>query len=207
MRKNLGVLAGSLLALAMSAVGAHAGPITTIPLDLNDFFFFAGDPVTIAADGSSATIGESEFASPIILEHNPAFDPPLISAVANSRLIFDFAFTEAQGNDDEFLASVLDDFGFPLGPAFEFFSNETSAGSISFDLSPQAGIDLGIQFALFSFDDFTDPDQLLSTVTISDLRIEIEAPMDAPAPAALAFFAIGLPALVLMRRRRRRPPR
>ena len=58
-----------------------SGAAQAIPIDLNDFFFFPGDPVTVAPDGSSALIEDVARASPIVLENDPAAgDPGLLVA-------------------------------------------------------------------------------------------------------------------------------
>ena len=129
--------------------------VNATDINLNDFFFFPGDPVTIAPDGSSAEIEEdlSGF-HPIVLMNNPTFgDPNVIIPGLNVLLLFDYDFSEGTGGneDDQFGAFVIDTAtNVSAGPAYEFFIEETGAGTVSFDLSGLVGSVLGLQFELES---------------------------------------------------------
>ena len=181
------------LALAVLLVAAmlpRVGHATLI--DLNDFFFFAGDPVVVAGDGSSATISEGAF-SPVILSNLPPFDPEVIIAGAGTSLSFDFDFAEGPvPDDDEFGAFIIDaGTGFSAGAAFEFFTDFTSSGTISFDLSSLVGTTLGLQFQLSALaGDFG----LGSVVTISDVML-----VTVPEPPTLVLFLGGLLMVFLWR--------
>lgn len=195
-------------ALLLGGGAARAGAITTVPLDLNDFFFFAGDPVTVAPDGSSATIGEFDFFSLVTLTNDPFLgDPGIIPPGPMTSLLFDFEFTEGPDDENEFFAQLLDDLG-PV-PGFFFGTTSPSAGTVAFDLSSLASLAfVGLQFALDieigALDlDSTGAPALGASVTVSNLRLEIEEVMDAPSPGALAILAVGLPAIFCLRRRRR----
>ncbi|MGR9108969.1 MAG: hypothetical protein ACU843_18805 [Gammaproteobacteria bacterium] len=162
-----------------------------LPIDLNDFFFFAGDPVTVSANGTSATIGESAGFSPIVLSNDPFLgDPEVIIAGVGILLLFDYSFIEGAASNDEFGAFIIDPVtGGSIGSGFEFFTNSTSSGTVSFDLSTLAGITgLGLQFQLSSLASDFD---FLSTVTISNLRlVSASVPVSSPPTWLLLIFGI-----------------
>ncbi|GAB4532285.1 MAG: hypothetical protein Tsb0010_13400 [Parvularculaceae bacterium] len=134
-------------------------------------------------------------------------DPAIIPPGPMTSLLFDFEYSEGPDDENEFFAQVLDDLG-PV-PGLFFGTTTPSAGTVGFDLSGLASLAfVGLQFALDIEIKAADLDiqgapALGASVTISNLRLEIEEAMDAPAPGALAIFAVGLPALVWFRRRRR----
>ena len=153
-----------------------------VPINLNDFFFFAGDPVTIAPDGSSATIGELDGVSPVLLSNDPGLgDPQVIIAASGVSLIFDYNFVEGSGSNDEFEAFILDSTGASAGTGFEFFTQSTSSGTVSFDLSGLTGEPIiGLQFQLSALSGDAD---LNSIVTVSNVRLE--SPAVIPEPSSI----------------------
>ena len=179
-----------LVALTWIFVLAYSAQADVIPIDLNNFFFFAGDPVTVAADGSSATLGQLADVDPIQLANDPGLgDPQVIVATANTVLSFDYDFVETAGEDDEFGTFVLDpDTGDSIGAAFEFFTSQTSDGNVSMDLSPLDGVTgLGLLFQLASGVNDTG---IGSNVTISNVRLEV---IPEPTTAAmLGLMAVGV---------------
>jgi len=182
--ERAGQAAAAALLLGLGSVPAAA---TVMPLDLNDFFFDSTDPITVAADGSSATLVEDSSLVTVVLSNVPDFGDPNIIIPAPGRILaFEFDFDEPAGvgNDDEFGAFVLDGTdGLPLGVPFEFFATDTSSGTVEFDLSPLVGELLGMQFQLsagFSDAEFT------STVTISNLRLV--DPVAVPAPGTFVLL-------------------
>lgn len=161
---------------------------------LSGFSFFSGDPVTIAADGSSATLGQAVDVDPIQLINDPFFgDPNVIVPGPQVVLSFDYDFFEAAGEDDEFGAFVTDpDTGDSIGSAYEFFTQDTGTGTIAFDLSSLDGIaDLGLLFQLAEGVSDTGID---STVTISNLRI-------VPEPSSAIMWLCGVIVLGYVRTR------
>jgi len=157
------------------------------PINLNDFY---SDPsVTIAADGSSATIAEDSFLFSVLLSNDPGLgDPNVIIPAADTFLIFDFNFSELVGNDDEFIAFVLDGAtGLSFGNGFEFSTDTTSTGSVSFELSSLVGMNLGLQFELAAGFGDTAFD---STVTVSNVRLETREG-SVPLPSTLLLLLIG----------------
>ncbi len=173
-----------------------SGAAQAIPIDLNDFFFFPGDPVTVAPDGSSALIEELAGFSPIVLENNPAFgDPGFLIAAPEVILSFEFEFVEGPGEASLFSAIVLDDTGSSLGAGFESFVEDSLSGTQSFDLSPAVGEILGLEFALKALDANLTTG---SSVLISNVRLEA-APAQVPEPTTPALVALGLLALLWRR--------
>ena len=162
---------------------AHAGLI-----NLNDFF--ADPTVTVAVDGSSAVIEEDAFISPVLLANDPGLgDPEVIIPGLAVSLAFDFSFDEPVGNDDEFGAFIVDENGNSAGPAFEFFTQDTSSGTVLFnDLSSLAGqATLGLQFQLTSDVNFDFVDLQTSKVTVSNVKVDV-----IPEPGTVLLFAAGL---------------
>jgi hypothetical protein len=169
------------------------GIAQAIPIDLNNFF--ADPAVAVAPDGSSATIAEDAFLNPVLLSNDPFLGDPEVIFAGLDYLIFDYDFTEGSvGNNDEFGVFIIDvDTGLSPGPAFEFFTQDSSSGMISFDLSGLIGKSLGMQFQLSALSGDIGLD---STVTISNLHTEpISEPV--PEPNTIWLMVIGLYGLVL----------
>jgi len=191
--QSLAIMIG-IMVMTLAPMSAHSITITAI--NLNDFFFIAGDPVTIAPNGSSATIGEDPAFFSIRLFNDPFIgDPEVVIGGPGVELKFEFDFSEPAGNVDEFFVVVFDsDTGFSLGPSFEFFADSTSSGSVTFDLSslaPSTPV-LGMEFQLNSI--FGDGG-FDSSVTISDLRLESPG-VPVPEPSSTVLMGIGLIGLI-----------
>jgi hypothetical protein len=170
-------------------------------IDVNDFFFYAGDPVEVAPDGSWATIGEDPYISPIFLSNDPFLGDPEVILAGLVYLIFDYDFHEGPiDNDDEFGAFIIDvDTGLSAGPDFEFFTKDTDCGTVCFDLSGLTGKTLGMQFQLSAFSGDIELD---STVKISNLHTE---PIPEPSTILLILSGLGgMAAFGEMRFRRRK---
>ncbi|MGR9051270.1 MAG: hypothetical protein ACU84J_01345 [Gammaproteobacteria bacterium] len=160
-------------------------------IDLNDFFFFSGDPVVVASDGSSATLSEDPNLSSVILSNDPGLgDAEVIVAGNHISLLFDYDFAVGIGELDQFGAFIIDPAtGFNIGAPFEFFATDTGSGTASFDLSSLAGMTgLGFQFELTSLSGDTGAS---SSVTVSNLRLET-ASVSVPEVPILLLLALGL---------------
>ena len=186
---------GALL-LATNAAGAA-------PVDFDGFFFEPGTPVTVSADGLSATLAESSEIGVVFLSNVPGLgDPQVIVAGAGNRLRFDYQFEEPFGNADVFHVALLDgNSGAPLGGVYELFVATTQNGFAEFDLSSLSGVTLGLQFELSP--ELSDAG-LDSLVTISNLQL-----VPVPTLAALGLFSSALLAGSCLRKRgaKRRPER
>jgi hypothetical protein len=177
---------------------AHADLI----INLNDFY--ADPTVTVAVDGSSALLEEDSSLTLVLLSNDPGLgDPDVINLGAGPILSFDYNFDEPSGNDDEFGAFVIDaSTGLSAGFSYEFFTQASSSGTVSFDLSSLAGETLGLQFELNALigDPFPSLDPALnSSVRISNVRL---APV--PVPGAMLLAGLGLGTSVSLLRRKRR---
>ncbi len=187
--------------LVLSSLAAGTARADIIPIDLNDFF--ADPTVTVSADGSTASFTEDPPFN-VLLQNDPFFgDPEVIIAGVGTSLIFDFVFSEGAGNDDEFFAAVLlGSTGDSAGAGFEFFTGDSSAGSVAFDLSSLSSLIaepfFGFEFNLLSFDNVFD-----STLRISNMRL-VTPDIAVPEPPVLFLMLAGLIAMAGTRRRTRR---
>ncbi|TDF37199.1 hypothetical protein EYS14_13655 [Alteromonadaceae bacterium M269] len=162
-------------------------------LDLNDFF--ADPSVTVSADGFSATLFEGTAVSSILSNDPFLGDPNIIIPGNNIFLSFDYLFSEAVANDDEFGAFLIDSStGFEF-PAFSFFINSSGSNTVTFDLSTLSSFTLGLQFQLTSLDNATG-----SFVTISNLQLN-NVVSQVSEPGNLLTLLAGLVSLVFIRRR------
>jgi len=181
--------------LAAAALFSPAAAFA-VPIDMNQMFHDPGVPISISADGSSATFREDPALLSVFLSDVPGFgDPELLQASAGARLAFDYNFLEPAGNADIFHFAILDGTsGNPLAP-FDLFFTDTGAGSVSFDLTSLVGSSLGFQFELVS-DVFNDLgfDSLL---TISNLRIEPPDVVAVPEPDIFGMVLLGLALLTV----------
>ena len=170
--------------------------VAAAPVDLNGFFFEPGTPVTVSADGLSATLAESSDIGVVFLSNVPGLgDPQVIVAGAGNRLRFDYRFEEPLGNADVFHVALLDgNSGAPLGGTYELFVTATQNGFAEFDLSSLSGLALGLQYELSP--ELSDAG-LDSIVTISNLQL-----VPVPAPAALGLLSSALLTGTCLRKRK-----
>ena len=78
-----------------------------VPVDLNDFY--ADPTVTVASDGSSATLQEDLVYTSVFLSNDPGCgDPGIDISLDAMSLSFDYDFNEASGNTDEFYVWLFD---------------------------------------------------------------------------------------------------
>ena len=172
--------------VAALIVASAQNVASAVAINLNDFFFFGGDPVTVAADGSSATIGEDTFFSSVLLVNDPYWgDPNVIQPAEDVFLTFEYEYAGSLGNVDTFqailfdsdvgISASLDSFSISTVDIGTTTSTVTSNGSISFDLTSHLGSTLGLQFELYSSRSGSNPDLLFdSVVTISNVRLETD---------------------------------
>lgn len=172
-------LPGFLFPLLFIALQAQAGPI-----DLTDFF--ADTSVTVAADGSTATLAEDATLTPVLLVNDPGLgDPNVIIPGVNTFLEFNYVFNEPVDNEDEFGVFVIDAAtGSSAGAAYDFFLSESGSGFVAFDLNSLVGKTLGLQFQLSSL--FADS-ALTSTVELSNVQL-----VERVVPVSSTVFLLGL---------------
>jgi hypothetical protein len=171
--------------------GILADPARVFAASINLNTFFADPTVTVAPNGLSAVLTEDPVTGFVLLSNDPGVgDPNVILPGAGVSLVFDFAFVEGPlGNNDEFGAFIIDaTTGSSAGTAFEFFTQATGTGTVSFDLSVLTGQTLGLQFQLSALPGDTGLD---STVTITQVRLETE-PTVVPEPTTGLLLASGL---------------
>ena len=190
---------GSLSALVLRSVRgcvvvaalAWSGAALAVPIDLNLLFYEPGTPVSIAADGSSATLAEDPGVFAVFLSNVPGFgDPVLVTAAAGARLAFDYEFDEGVENSDTFHFALLDGLsGDPLD-LFDLFVTDSGSGAASFDLSTLVGTLVGLQFELVP--DELDGERADSVVKIANLRIETPATTTVSEPGSLLLLALAV---------------
>lgn len=174
------ILVGGFLSVSMPL---HAAPIV---LDLN--LFFADPTVTVNASGTSATMAEDAFLGAVILSNDPGLgDPVLFTPQVGAVLSFDYAFGEPTGNDDRFLAHLLDGAGGSPGPAYEFSVMDPGSGSVSFNLDGLVGQTLGLHFQLETVLLGNDS-AFTSTVTVSNVTVTTA---QVPEPATFLMLLSG----------------
>lgn len=148
--------------------------------------FYADPTVTFADGGYSATIAEDSSYDVVLLSNDPEFDDEEeVIFPGPYYLLFDYDFAEASTGDDEFGAFVLGSNGNSAGMAYEFFTKDSSSGTIMFDLSGLASEPfIGLQFQLSALPGDLD---LRSTVTISNVHTEF-----IPEPGTIILTLSGL---------------
>ena len=139
----------------------------SVLIDLNDFT--SSPSANINPTGSSAIMSQCPLNVFVFLEHNPALDPAQIIPRAGVSLKFYFNFVKAPGGNDEFGAFLLDKSGVPIGLRYEFFVEDSSKGTVSFDLSSLSSDPVGLVFILTSVNSIADSHD--SSVEISNVRL------------------------------------
>ena len=171
------------ITVCLLALGATRAPAEMI--DLNDFV--PSPTVTVAVDGLSALMTEE--ADPndfVFLSNDPGLgDANVIIPGPFVSLVFEYVFDEPAGNDDEFVAFVIDADGNSLEGELEFVTTSSSSGTVSFPLSSPSlfGETLGLEFQL---NPLGNDAATTSTVTVSNLRLLV------PEPGSLLLAVLGL---------------
>lgn len=176
-----------------SAVSSTALAIP-VQVDLSQFSI-SGSTISVAADGSSAQLGEDPGQFAVFLFNDPSLGAPnLITPGTDIFLLFDYTFSEGLSNDDFFQAYLYEAGNYSASPAFE--ADASGSGTVEFDLSAYLGMSLGLDFVLASNDFDLD-----SFVTVSNLRWDDRSlpTVNVPEPPIVLLFGLGL--VILWRRR------
>ncbi|MBT8438954.1 MAG: VPLPA-CTERM sorting domain-containing protein [Gammaproteobacteria bacterium] len=182
--------------LPLATAGIISLEATAAPIDLNDFFTL--DPeVVIAPDGMSANFSESAFSTFVTLINDPGLgDLNVIVPNTSTFLTFNYEFTAAVGDQDEFSAYLFDSDNGPIFGLLETFRvSSSSSGVASFDLEPWQGLVLGLQFELIDL----SLGSIDSTATVSNLALTQVVPI----PPAVWLFGSGLIGLIGIARRKK----
>jgi hypothetical protein len=172
-------------------IGIFTAPSQAFAVTINLSNFFADPTVIVAPDGLSAVLTEDPVTGFVLLSNDPGFgDPNVIIPGVGVSLAFDFAFAKVGlGSNDEFAAFIVDaNTGSSVGTGFEFFTQETSTGTVAFALSALTGRTLGLQFQLSALPGDIGLD---SSATIAQVRLET-APAVVPEPATWLLLVSGL---------------
>lgn len=165
-----------------------------VQVDLSQFAV-SGSTISVAADGSSAQLGEDPGQFAVFLFNDPSLGAPsLITPGVDTFLLFDYTFTEGLNNDDFFQAYLYEAGNYSVSPAFE--ADTSGSGTFEFDLSAYVGMTLGLDFVLASNDFDLD-----SFVTVSNLRLDDRSlpTVNVHEPSIILLFGLGL--VMLWRRR------
>ena len=184
----MSLLCFSVRAFAIAAV-LFPFSVSAVMIDLNDFF---NDPtVTVSVDGSSAVFREDPGFSEVTLSNDPGLgDPEVIVAGQGLGLFFEYEFLEAPGEDNSAFQFVLNGAtGGSIGPAFEFFADDSVSGTAVYDLTSLVGSELGLTFSLQSGQ---ADNGFNSTLTISNVRLESLPVLSAPATLLGLLFGVGM---------------
>lgn len=182
-----------------------------VSIDLTDFHTIGN--VSIAPDGSCATMTEDPDYNTALLSNDPWFGMSytgLYIPLDSMSLTFDYNFAEPAGNVDEFYVFLYDlsAYDTPLtdanGNDLEFFIDASSSGTVTWDLLGAGflGTTVGMEFQLnwASGDPF--PSSTLaynSSVIIRDVKIN-----PVPEPATLFLLGSGLAGLFAARKTKRK---
>jgi hypothetical protein len=164
-----------------------------VAIDLNTFTADPATAVTIAADGSSATMFEDANYSSIWLYNDSIFIPADATALS-----FDYVFFLGANNVDGLNAYIYDDPS-TLNHLTDEWIDATGTGTITWDLTGASflGSNVGLEFDLNSLDLLWD-----SSVTISNVRLE-SASTPIPEPCTMVLLGSGLAGLAGLARKRR----
>lgn len=180
----------ALLLLPLSVANA-----SIIPIDLRDF---DADPtVTVAADGSSATMAEDASLITVLLTNDPYYGYPGISVPSGLlSLNFSYSFAEGIDNEDNFYAKVFD--GATGTILSEFLIEDSGLGIVSWDLSTldPAIVLLGLEFQLNSYDTAFN-----SVASVSNVSLEISDAVPVPLPGTVLLLGSGVFTLLGFRKR------
>lgn len=182
-------LVGTIILLLLSF---SSSTVIASTIDLNDFY--ADPSVSVAGNGTSATMSEDPSLVTVYLSDDPSLGDPILPFPSDPFFLsFSYQFTVAAGNWDDFYVKLFDA---NTGTVIEDFLIEynnsvsstdwTKSDTINWNITgaPSTGLGLGLEFQLNAYDDVSG-----STVQISNVEFNLKP---VPEPATIFIFGLGL---------------
>lgn len=203
----------AMLFVCIVSVFLMQGQAGAVPVDLNDFF--PGGNVTIASDGSMATMTEDPGYGSVLLSDDPYYSgsPGLYIPADSMSLTFDFNFIEPFGNFDHFYAFLYDLSAYPSpltnahGNSLEFFTEDPGSGTVTWDLLGASFLNttVGMEFQL-NYDPFNDPFPSTTLADNSSVIVSNVSVNPVPEPATCLLVGSGLAGFLVARKRKQKSP-
>ncbi len=160
-------------------------------LNLNDFTPEPPEAVTIAPDGSWATLSEDPDFGVVVL-----WNEGISTALTAPHLRFTFDFHLGENNLDDFEVVLYDP-----STSTEYMSmlvDVSETFTVTWDIDGYS-FPVGLDFYLNSWDDPNAPGMLASYVTVSDVHTFGGAPPPYPVPEASTLLLFGSGGLAMLR--------
>jgi hypothetical protein len=190
--RTLNTLAGYIAFVLATLVISHSQVnATSIPIYLDTFIAYPETAVSVASDGSTATLTEDPDYW-VSLSNDPYWGGSgiQVSGSGSLEIFFDYFFAEQSGNDDWFYAMVF--FDDPTAPLFDLNCDASSSGTAHWKLQGIYSGDTGLVLE-FQLNSNPVTDTLLSSkVIISNVHLEFTEGSPVPEPSTMILLGAAL---------------